>query len=160
MSLCSTGLFFCLFACRSSLTGAGQPGGNPCTYRLQWKRFRFSTQCFSGSASSHTTRCKYFYSRNLNIFSSLIAKYFSIFDRILNSLCSICFFFVYPAYFWFCYKQEKMHLISGKCEKLLKEDLILKYNYYSLSYCIVWLLKCDFFLHKWLMTWFVSLHIE
>lgn len=54
-------IFFssCLLPHRSSLTGAGQPGGNSCTYRLQWKRRRFSSQCFPGSTSSHATRCKF-----------------------------------------------------------------------------------------------------
>lgn len=54
-------IFFpsCLLPHRSSLTGAGQPGGNSCTYRLQWKRLRFSSQCFPGSTSSHATRCKF-----------------------------------------------------------------------------------------------------
>lgn len=54
-------LFSFLFVpLRSSVTGAGQPGRDSCTYRLQWKGLRFSTQCFPGSASSHTTRCKSF----------------------------------------------------------------------------------------------------
>lgn len=64
--------FSCLLPHRSSLTGAGQPGRNSCTYRLQWKRLRFSSQRFPGSASSHATRCKFSVINNLNVFLYLL----------------------------------------------------------------------------------------
>lgn len=84
---------FLFVSLRSSLTGAGQLGRNSRTYRLQWKGLRFSTQCFPGSASSHTTRCKSISFFNLFIFSIPFLLYMNFQASILTvhfQLPSVC----------------------------------------------------------------------
>lgn len=63
MSIAKVGLplTWCAGCCsvcspRSRLTGAGQPGRDPRTHRLQREGLRLSTQRFPRPASSHATR--------------------------------------------------------------------------------------------------------